>query len=269
MDVYYLGPEGTFSHQIAKKYFDETYNLIPVANFKNIAEKIKENNALAILPVENSISSNVHQNIDIILQNNLKIIGEVYCRIEFSLVGIKNSKLSDIKKAFAHPMAVLQTKKFIEKNNFEILEASSNVDAQIKLAKENLSDFAAISTNILFDPSLKILQSNIADYKNNQTRFSIVTSEADLYSYPATKLSVLFTTQHQPGALLNVLETLAVNKFNLSKIESRPIPETEFEYMFWIDVELGGKSTIEFEQIFKNKVSSYKLIGAYKKGKLY
>lgn len=267
-DVYYLGPKGSFSYILAAQLFsNDSHSLVPSDTFSSIVKNL-DANSLAILPVENSISSNVHQNIDLILNYGLKIKAEAYLNISYMQVALKVSDKSKINTLIVHPMAELQCKNFIEDNNYKIISAKSNSHAQKLLIEKNNPEIAAISTNILLDENkLEFTDSCLENFKNNQTRFLMVSK--NLEDQKGDKASFLFTIKHEVGSLMKLLTVFLENNLNLTKIESRPIPGTDWEYRFWIDIELGSKNVDDVAKILSSKVDDMTLMGCYPHGKLY
>lgn len=268
MKVYYLGPEKSFSHQLAKQYFKGTSaTLIPCECFEDITDSITGDD-LGVLPVENSTTSNVAQGIELIIEQKLKIVGEAFLPININLAIVKGGDLKNIQFIHGHQIALKQCSNFIKQHGLKTVEHKSNSAAQEALLKSKDPNAAAICGNELINNNeLEIAIRDLNNYKNNLTRFLIVSKNNTIL--PAgDKLTVLFNARHEPGSLAKALQVIAALNINLTKISSHQIPGTDWEYLFWIDLELTGELA-EFENIFKNAVKRFEIIGRYDRGKTY
>lgn len=267
-NVYYLGPPGTFSGEVAEKLFvAKKVNFINTESLSDIADALKNETDLGILPLENSISSNVHQSVDLILNYGLTIIQEAYLNINFDIVGLRNTDLKKIKKVIAHPMAFLQCQQILKGLNAQTQNANSNISSQYDIIQENSLETIAISTKNLVDQEkLVTLKTNISDFYNNHTRFVVVQKISDSIPDKGNKISLLFKTPHVPGSLAKILNNLAEKNLNLTKIESRPIPGTNWEYLFWIDILIGNNALNLVEESMRELTTYLKCIGRYNEG---
>lgn len=269
--TYYLGPKDSYSHNISQKIFGSN-ELIACNSFADIVKNtLREKASIGVLPIENSITSNIHENMDNLFKENLTIIAEAYLKIRLYLIGFKEAAVGDIKKVYSHPKALSQCKKYIKKHNLTTQSTNSTAAAKNLILKINDKRAAAIGSKELSqDANLKILADDIGDEKFNITRFAFVSSLRPQSS--GTKSSIMFTVPHQTGTLAKILTEFSKAEFNLIKIDSRPIPATNWEYQFWVDLENKDKKTIEqktLSDILKNNTSSFKIIGIYPSGKIY
>lgn len=269
--VFFLGPVGTFSSQVALKLFDpKEDHLVACSTFDEIVEQLTDTNHLGILPIENSISNNVHQVIDLIIKNQLSIVDEAFLSVNFNLVGIQGAELTEIRNIIAHPMAAAQCENLIKSLGVKVLKSKSNIHSQELLLTRNDSNFAALTNEIIVDTdNIQILKKNVADYQHNYTRFVVVSREPVNLTSELPKISLLFKTHHQPGSLAKILSKLAAHNLNLTKIESRPIPGTNWEYLFWIDLEKNDYKVNNLVHLLENEVSYFNIIGLYQMGKTY
>ena len=259
-----LGPEGSFSYILALKIKERLNSEIILSdNFNDIISSIGDNYGL--LPIENSTTSNVHENIDSLFNSRLYILGEAFLSIKLNLIGLKNSKLTDIDKVYSHPKALSQASKFLIEKNLKTEFVSSTSKGQEIVLCENIKNIAAIGSSHLIDKeNLKILESNIQNNKINKTRFLIVSKQEDLSEKQGSlKASIIFKLSHQPGSLVRILNYFSENNLNLTKIESRPIPNTEWEYSFWVDFILDSRKIKKVLDEMKDKVVSMQLLGVY------
>lgn len=271
--IYYLGPEGSYSWIVTKQCFSKD-NLVPCGTFSEIIDNvISKPESLGVLPIENSITSNIHENIDYMFIHDLKIIGEAYLKINLHLIGIKGAKINNLEQIYSHPKALSQCSHFIEKQKLIAIEANSTAKAKdIIVAEKNIRKACIGSKELAKNKRLEILKENIGNVKNNMTRFIFISSKP-IKKLPklANKITFIFKLKHKPGTLANILTKLAAVKANLTKIESRPIPETNWEYDFWVDIDLSqAKANSEkiIEIITANSLD-HKIMGIYQKGAVY
>lgn len=269
--VFYLGPKGSYSYIITEKVFG-THELAACDSFADIVKNtLRDADAVGVLPIENSITSNIHENMDNLFRENLTIIAEAYLKIRLNLIGFKNAAPEDVKKVYSHQKALSQCKQYIVRHNFTTQQTESTSSAKNLIIEINDKRVAVIgSEELADDPKLKILAKDIGDEKYNITRFAFVSfkqSEAG-----GNKASVMFSVPHKPGTLAKMLTEFSKAGFNLVKIDSRPIPATSWEYQFWVDLENKDNKNIEekfLSGILKRNANTYKIIGIYQSGKLY
>lgn len=269
MNIYYLGPSGSYSEIVAKNEFSDQ-TLISVASFEKVVENVLEDkNAVGILGIENSSSSSVHTNVDMIFNNNLFIIGEATMSIRLHLIGLMGTNTQDVKEVYSHPQALAQCTEFIQKHSLIMRPIESTTAAVELISKKNDKTIAAIASSQSVKSGLTIIQKNIANHENNMTRWVFVTSAQNTQVSHANKLTIIFTVTHEPGSLVNVLQKIAHAQGNLTRIESRPVPGSDWEYQFWIDVEIPEGSKETFEDILKHVTHKYRMVGAYMRGTFY
>lgn len=269
--IYYLGPKGSYSYLVTKKIYLKE-DLIPCESFFSIVNKTLEEGALGTLPIENSITSDVFENVDYLFSKKLIIVKEAYLKINLFLIGLQNSSLKVVKEVYSHPKALAQSSKFIEKQHLTVFESKSTAEGkEIVIETGNLRKVFIGSRDLAVDPRVKILAENIGNAKDNMTRFIIVKrlSKKNAKMKLGNKMTAIFKLVHKPGSLANLLTKLAQLQINLTKIESRPIPETQWEYQFLVDFEVDQKKIKEITQIFKENTLTVKIIGVYQKGGVY
>ena len=269
--VYYLGPKGSYSYNIAKKVFDK-HELVDCDSFAKIVKNIlDEKDAVGVLPIENSITSNIHENMDYLFRERLTITAEAYLKIRLCLIGFKGATEEDVRKVYSHSKALSQCRQYIREHNFTMQQTDSTSSAKDLILEINDKRVAAIgSKELAADAKLKVLAEDIGDEKFNMTRFAFVSAGQPGKS--GNKASIMFTVPHKPGTLAKMLTEFSKADFNLIKIDSRPIPATSWEYQFWVDIE--NKDGREIEQntlsdILKKSANTHKIIGIYPSGKLY
>ncbi|MFX1363411.1 MAG: prephenate dehydratase [Promethearchaeota archaeon] len=268
--VGFLGPKGTFTHQAALEYFPKAgTEFISFNNtleiFENIAKEIID---FGIIPIENSLQGTVRENLDLLIEKDLFIYGEIELRIIQNLISLNISDLSKIENIISHPQAFAQTRKWLKTNmpTANLINTSSTAEAVRRVSELNNESYAAIGTEFsskLY--GLKVLNSRIEDDPSNYTRFLIISKKENEYIEGNIKTSIVFVTKHIPGALYGVLKIFADTNINLSKIESRPRRKGRWEYIFLMDFE-GDKDNPKIKKAIekmKENVIWYKILGSY------
>lgn len=268
--VGYLGPMGTFSHQAALEFFAKAgTQFIPCDSMTEIFDRVEKGLLeFGIIPFENSLQGTVRETLDLLIENDLFIYGELDIRVIQNLISLKSAEISGIKNVFSHPQAFAQTKIWLKSNlpNASITEVTSTAEAVRRVRKLDDNAFAAIGTEFAADIyELKVLDSNIEDEKSNYTRFLIMSKKENPVKAEKMKTSIVFITKHVPGALYWVLKIFSDANINLSKIESRPRRKGKWEYIFFMDFEADKsdpKATQALEQM-KANVIWQKILGTF------
>lgn len=235
--VAYLGPQATFTHLAALRYFGSSADFIPVEGIGNIFEHVNTGKAdFGVVPVENSNEGVVSYTLDMFVDYDLKVAGEIVLEISHSLMSLSGDK-SKIRKIYSHPQPAAQCRRWLEVNmpGIRILEATSTAMAA-KLASQ-APDSAAIASEVaakVYD--LSFVERHIEDSKNNFTRFLVISKESPKKT-GRDKTSLVFSTKDRPGALYEILQPFRDAKINLTKIESRPSRKKAWEYIFFVDME--------------------------------
>jgi prephenate dehydratase len=266
------GYEGSFHQVAAWQYFGKHVEVIPCATFREvvkIAGNKKESDG-GVMAIENSIAGSILPNYNLLQKSTLRIVGEIYLHIKQQLLVNPGVKLEDIREVHSHPMAIQQCLEYLDKYNWKLVETEDTALSAKHVHQHRSKHIAAIASKLAADLfELEVLAPNIHTIKNNYTRFLILQRE-DLASPDpeANKASVNFHTDHSRGSLARVLTRIADGGINLSKLQSFPIPGTEWQYSFHADMEF--ESPEQFEEVvdgMKSLVSELKIYGTYKKGK--
>ncbi len=230
-----LGGTGSNSHLASMGFFPNA-NIKLEKNFDKVFESVESDLCdFGVLPVENSCAGSVLRVYDLILKYRYYIIGEIDLPIEHCLCGIPQTDISNIEHILSHEQGLSQCSLFISENGYTTKKVSSTSLAAKTVAEEKRINWAAVCTKAAADEyGLKVLDKNIQNSDNNCTRF-IVISKKPIITEKADKISLCFTLMNHPGSLYNVLCRFATHGFDLTKIESRPIPDKSFEYMFYLD----------------------------------
>ena len=272
--VYYLGPEGSFSAVLVNKLFPGESELVPCSSFSEVAARLRaDTTAVGLLGIENSNSSDVHETIDIMFEDKFKILGEASLKIKMNLIGLKGARLEQVREVYSHPQALLQCASFIQEHGLTAHAThSTSAGKQLVLDRDDPGIATIGSKALAEDGSVAVLAADIATVAQNMTRFLCVSPTRQVIDHlnrKHDKLTYILQLKHRPGSLAHLLSALAQLNVNLTKIQSRPIPGTDWEYVFWIDMEIPQTSEREVSRTLDDYATSYTLLGAYEKGKVF
>lgn len=233
------GVEGAYSQIAAERMF-RMPKLMYFNSFESVFTAIESGFCrYGMLPIENSSAGSVKKVYDLMLRHNFKIVRSIRLKIDHNLLAKPGTKLSDIREIFSHEQALSQCASYLEKlgPNVKITRCENTAMAAQAVAKSERNDVAAISSHNCADLyGLKCLDTDIQDRGNNYTRFICISRDLEIYP-GADKTSIMMTLPHRPGSLSKVLTRFYSLGLNLIKLESRPIPERDFEFMFYFDLE--------------------------------
>jgi prephenate dehydratase len=265
------GYEGSFHQVAAQLFLGKDVEVIPCATFREvmkIASSKKESDG-AVMAIENSIAGSILPNYNLLQKSNLKIVGEIYLQIRQNLLVNPGVKLEDIHEVHSHPMAIQQCLEYLDKYGWKLIETEDTALSAKHVHQHHSKHVAAIASKLaaeLFE--LDIIAPNIHTMKNNYTRFLILRrNDAAVEINNADKASVNFHTDHSRGSLAKVLTKIAEGGINLSKLQSFPIPGSDFKYSFHADMEFDNKE--QLENVLENIrpiTAELKIYGIYKRG---
>ena len=265
------GYAGSF-HQVATRiFFGNQAVVIPCDSFKDvvqIAANKKESNG-GVMAIENSIAGSILPNYNLLHKSQLKIVGEVYLQIRQNLLVNPGVKLEDIKEVHSHTMALQQCYGFLDKYKWKLVETDDTALSARNIHQHKSKHIAAIASKLAAELyELVVLAPNIHTLKNNYTRFLMLQREKETRPVEnADKASVTFHTDHSKGSLAKVLTKISDGGINLSKLQSFPIPGSDFKYAFHADMEF--EQATQFEKVMKSikpLTEAIKIYGVYKRG---
>ncbi|MFW9844351.1 MAG: prephenate dehydratase [Candidatus Thorarchaeota archaeon] len=269
MEVAYQGEQGAYSEAAVIRIFGSSVHPKPCRHFSDVFREVSNDaTKYGVVPVENSIEGNVSQVFDLLLEYDLKVIGELFLRIEHVLIANPGTEIENIKVVYSHPQALGQCRHYLEQHNFEQV-TSYDTAGGVKMLKETgLRDAAAIAGERAAEIyKMNILVKDISDTKNNYTRF-LVLSKEEVPPSGNDKTSIIFSTKHVSGALHDALGEFATRGINMTKIESRPTKSNLWEYNFYLDFEghQSEQTCAEALEALKSKTLFVKVLGSYPKG---
>ena len=267
------GFEGCFHQVAARTFFHKEIPVISCATFRELIKKAsdKKESSGAVMAIENSIAGSILANYNLLQSSDLKIVGEVYLQIKQNLLVNPGVRLEDIREVHSHPMAIQQCTAFLDKYNWKLVETEDTALSAKHVHQHKSKHIAAIASKLAADLyGLDVLAPNIHTQKNNYTRFLVLKRSAEVVMVEnANKASVNFSTDHKQGSLAKVLTKIADAGINLSKLQSFPIPGSDWLYSFHADMEFNDLNS------FNNLISSLlrittelKVYGIYQSGNL-
>lgn len=268
------GYEGSFHQAAAQHFYGKHVEVIPCATFREvvkIAANTKESNG-GVMAIENSIAGSILPNYNLLQKSNLTIVGEVYLQIRQHLLVNPGVTLDDIREVHSHHMAIQQCLEYLDKYNWKLVETEDTALSAKLVHQHKSKHIAAIASRLAADLfGLDVIAANIHTMKNNYTRFLVLQPLRENVSIDdANKASVNFHTDHSKGSLARVLTRIADMGINLSKLQSFPIPGSNWQYSFHADMEF--ESVEQFEKVIdsmKGVTEGLKVYGVYRKGETF
>lgn len=243
------GVEGAYSQIACEKLFNVP-NIMYFKNFDAVFTAIEKGFCqYGVLPIENSTAGSVNQVYDLMMRHNFNIVRSVRVKVDHSLVALKGAKLEDIREIVSHEQAINQCSGFLRSlGNVTVTVCENTAMAAKLVAESGRKDLAALSSHSCAKLyGLDCLKQSVQDNGGNFTRFICISKNLEIYP-GADKTSIMAVTPHKPGALYKLLSRFYANGVNLTKLESRPLPDKNFEFMFYFDLEKSVYSP-EFVQL--------------------
>ena len=268
------GGYGAFHEIAAHHYFaGEEIEILPRNTFRDMVTTLKDRHCdFGIMAIENSLAGSIIPNYNLIINTSMHITGEIYLRIKQNLVAMPGVKIEDLKEVYSHPMAILQCQGFFDEHTgIRLIESIDTAMSAEEIALKQLMDTGAISSRMAANKyGLEIIAESIETNKKNYTRFLILSENGvSIPKEQVNKASISFTVAHKFGSLSKILSILSYYEINLAKIQSMPIPGKDWEYVFYVDVEINDyemyKKSLDAIQPFTPSLS---ILGEYKKGKV-
>jgi chorismate mutase/prephenate dehydratase len=270
--IAYLGARGSYSYLAASRYCSRRQvEMLDFGckSFDDIVNAVESGHAdYGFLPIENTSSGSINEVYDVLQHTTLSIVGETTIEVGHCLLAKPDAKLSEISTVYAHPQPISQCSRYLSQQPHIKLEyCSSSAEAMAKVIESNTNTVAAIGSaegGALYQ--LIALEQGLANQKINQSRFIVVARKAAAVplQLPA-KTTLIMATSQKPGALVETLLVLKAHNLNISKLESRPIPGTPWEEMFYLDIE-ANLATTEVQQAIKEleRLTRFiKVLGCY------
>jgi len=263
--IAYLGPETTFTHQAAIKQFGHGAVFLPHPAIDAIFQEVERGDAdYGVVPIENSSEGVVNLTLDCFVDSRLLICDEIKLGISLYLLS-QSQNLSGIKVVYSHPNPLAQCRNWLNRHlpKVEKVETSSTACAAAMAVKDKHS--AAISGKLAAEHyHLSVHAENIQDRTENYTRFLVI-GKSHAKRAKSNKTSIMFSIKDEAGALLKTLQLFARNEINLSKIQSRPLRNRPWEYLFYLDFEghIEDKAIARVVELLKRRCLFLNVLGSY------
>jgi len=270
MKIAVQGEKGCF-HEVAARLFfsNDEVEILYCTSFDLTLMAVKESKAdLAAIAIENARSGSILSNYTLIRESGMKIIGEINLRIKQNLMALPGQTLVSIREIRSHPIALSQCMTYLSHlRGVTMVEADDTAGSARQISENKLTGVATIASAAAAEIyGLEIIAPGIETYRKNYTRFVIVGEEKDARS-DGNKVSICFSTGHEPGSLAAVLVRLAELDINLSKIQSVPRLNGEWEYLFYADLELKPDHDMGLiKNVLENYTTNLEVLGVYNKG---
>ena len=265
----YQGVKGSFSEEAMIKYFGENHENNNYEEFEDVFSALKNDEIdYGILPIENSYTGAITSVYDLLVKYGLYIVGEECIKIDQNLIGVKGTKINDIKEVYSHPQGFEQSKEFLSNySNLKLIPFHNTAISAKYISELNDKSKAAIASlraAKIYD--LDIIQKEINDKDDNHTKFIIVGRKLES-SKDCNKITVVFSLDDKSGTLYNLLRHFAENNINMIKIESRPSKNEPWQYLLYVDFEgnIENEDVKKAIRLIEENSEYFKLLGSYKK----
>lgn len=268
--VAYHAVPGSSSHKAVVHFFGTDIPAESRKSFREVFQAIERGEtAMGLIPLENSQSGSFHENYDLLMEYDFKIIGELVLKIVHNLIGTGEPDLSGIKRVFSHPVVFEQCREFLEGFPHWDMISVRDTASSVKRVKEgnNPEDAAIASREAAELFKLPVLREGIETNPRNFTRYGVIARE-DFQKGPKNKSSLILSVSDRPGALFEVLKIFAENNINLDKLESRPVPDRPWTYLFYTDIhtDITQEKNLPMLERLQQETEYLKVLGSYSRG---
>ncbi len=260
------GVEGAYSQIACEKIFKSPF-IMYFKSFDSVFSAIEQGLCqYGILPIENSTAGSVKKVYDLMIRHNFSIVRSFRLKIDHNLLALPGAFLDSIREIYSHEQAISQCSAFLaQRKDVKVIPVENTAVAAKMVADSGRTDVAALSSRSCAELyGLKNLASSIQDQGNNHTRFICISKNLEVYP-GSDRTSVMMVLNHRPGALYKVLARLYAMGINVTKLESRPLPDRDFEFMFYFDLDTSIYSQ-EFVQLMcelGDLCEEFKYLGSY------
>ncbi|MBR0164612.1 MAG: bifunctional chorismate mutase/prephenate dehydratase [Lachnospiraceae bacterium] len=260
------GVEGAYSQIACARIFRHP-NVLYFDTFPAVFSAIEKGLCrYGMLPLENSTAGSVNQVYDLMMQHHFSIVRSVRIKVDHHLLARKGVALSDIRTIYSHEQAISQCAGFLSTlQGVNVVPCENTAAAARMVAESEREDIAALSSRSCMDLyDLACLKADVQDSANNYTRFICISKEPEIYP-GADRTSMMLVLPHTPGSLYRTLSRFYAHGININKLESRPMPERNFEFMFYFDIE-GSVYAPRFTRLIddlESSCESFVYLGSY------
>ena len=260
------GVEGAFSQLACQRLF-KLPNIMFFQSFEHVFKAVESGMCqFGVLPIENSTAGSVNKIYDLMLEHNFFIVRSARLKVSHNLLVKPGVKLEDVREIYSHEQAINQCSDFLGSlKNVKITVCENTAVAAQMVSQSDRTDVAAISSRLCAEQySLQRLKTSVQNQGSNYTRFICISKIPQIYP-GADKTSIMMIVPHRPGSLSHILTKFSILGINLTKLESRPLPEREFEFMFYFDLEASVYAP-EMERLFldlESECETIRYLGSY------
>ena len=262
----FQGEKGSYSHEACERYFGSNFAVRPFRTLREVFHAVEGRQRMfGVVPVENSYEGSINETYDLLANTTLKVCGEVQVRVRHCLIAKPGTKASEITTVYSHPQALAQCAKYLRAHKMEAVPTYDTAGS-VKLVRAMRSrKAAAIASKRAAElHSMQVIGEGIEDSDVNYTRFLILGKKIAPRS-GNDKTSIILGVEHKPGSLYRALSVLSRRRINLTKIESRPVKNTPWQYYFYVDFHghIRDKSCREALRDLAERSTFVKILGSY------
>ena len=272
VSVAFQGERGAHSENAIYQYFSDP-RPVPGREFQDVFRMVLDGTVdFGVLPVENSLTGSIHQNYDLLMQYpDVHIVGEITIRIRWCLIAPPGSSTTRIRRVLSHPQGLAQCARFLAGfPDWEEVPFYDTAGAVAEVARNgDVTQAALAGAAAAREHGMEILAEGVETNVQNYTRFVALARAGEAEVPDPTRASIVFSARDEPGSLFHVLQVLADNNLNMKKLESRPIPGSPWEYMFYVDLDVPAERA-SFDRAMEQvqaAAASYRLLGLYHSNK--
>ena len=259
------GVEGAYSEKAGKEIFPES-EIHFYKQFENVFEAVNQGRVkFGIIPVENSTAGSVHEAYDLIMKYRFYVVGSYNMKIDHCLCAKPDTDYEKIENIYSHPQALSQCSSFIKNFDFTGINFSNTAAAAKYVSESDKDNIGAIcSENAAKKYNLKVLRKGIQNITDNTTRFIVISKDL-VIDEDAQKISLIFSAPHTTGSLYRVLGRFSMTGLNLTKLESRPVANGKFDYLFYVDIlgNVNDEQTIDLLCALYDELDEFVFLGNY------
>ena len=261
------GVEGAYSQIACEKIFQNPF-IMYFKNFEGVFNAIEQGLCrYGILPIENSTAGSVNKVYDLMVEHQFSIVRTFRLKVDHNLLAKPGTRLSDIKVIYSHEQALNQSSAFLQSlPGVTAVPVANTAVAAKMVAESDRNDVACLSSRSCAELyGLSLVKSSVQDAGNNHTRFICIAKDLEIYP-GSDRTSIMLTLPHKPGSLYQLLSRLYTLGINITKLESRPLPDRDFEFMFYFDLETSiySESFIQLICELDQLCEEFKYLGSYR-----
>jgi len=264
--VAFQGERGSYSHEACERYFGTSISAKPFRTLREVFHAVElDQGMFGVVPVENSYEGSINETYDLLANTTSKVCGETQVRVRHCLIGKPGTKADDVSTVYSHPQALAQCARYLRAHKMEPVPAYDTAGSVKLIMAIRSRKVAAIASRRAAElRSMQIIAEGIEDSAVNYTRF-LVLGKRTAGRSGDDKTSIIFGVEHKPGSLYRALKALSTSGVNLTKIESRPVKNTPWQYNFYVDFHGHMRDSICREALrnLRQRSTFVKVLGSY------